>query len=246
MTVNSLFPPIFLHSISFLHIARMDHAILHFLTQKQSSPNRQRNSPHLLGLFLLVPDFPPANALYWFFGFANIRPLAISADTFPFAGRNHLFSDKIRKSLPGNFRIFFYPAKVQHFPVIFPNQFPCFTDAVFQIGTLLANNIFFYDNMQHGVVFDRIRDDLHMLGKFFAVSLPFKKGQAHSVVRPQFKPLLYHGSAFLSLFVNRRATAILIRSGITKGMTHHPKTVVKPIAPEVRAYTIINHAVPKA
>ena len=100
VTVNSLFPPIFLHSIFFLHIARMDHAILHFLTRKQSSPNRQRNSPRLLGLFLLVPDFPPANALYWFFGFANFRPLAISADTFPFAGRNHLFSDKIRKSLP--------------------------------------------------------------------------------------------------------------------------------------------------
>ena len=42
------------------------------------------------------------------------------------------------------------------------------------------------------------------------------------------------------------ATASLTKSGITKGVTHHPRTVARPIVPVDFMYTTINQAVPNA
>ena len=42
------------------------------------------------------------------------------------------------------------------------------------------------------------------------------------------------------------ATASLTKSGITKGVTHHPRTVARPIVPVDFMYTTMYHAVPNA
>ena len=46
------------------------------------------------------------------------------------------------------------------------------------------------------------------------------------------------------LLLMNKAAAIFIISGITKGMTHHPKTVISATEPAPWAYTTINHTVP--
>ena len=54
------------------------------------------------------------------------------------------------------------------------------------------------------------------------------------------------GTAFASALLITTAKPILIKSGITKGITHIPRTVPTPIVPEFPPYTTINHTVPMA
>lgn len=91
---------------------------------------------------------------------------------------------------------------------------------------------------------------LHIFRECTTVAFALKKGETHTMVRSDF--VSHYGQSIIrdngprSIFPSSRANPILITSGMIKGITHQPSTVVSPMGPASFIYTSINHTVPAA